>query len=806
MLAGGRLVTLTGPGGAGKTRLAATVARSVADRYDDGAYFVELAPVSDRTDLVPAILAAMGLREADIVVRWESLPRDLVDRHHGAEGAEKGVRATAMDRLVEVISGRQILLVLDNCEHLIDSVAGIVTRLLEAVPGLRVLATSREALAIPAELHYPVPSLALPPPEARAAEALDFAAVQLFADRGCAANPDFRVEDSNVAAVVAICRALDGIPLALELAAARLRSMSPQQIADRLADRFGLLTVGNRAALPRQQTLRAVVDWSWDLLGETERAVLRRLGMFAAGATADAAAVVCDVADALDVLASLVDKSLVIAVPAPAGQRRYRLLETVRAYALMRLNEAPDGGEATAARRRHADYFLAFAELANPKLRTREQFDWLDLLIADHENLRTALRYLIDARVVPEAVRLAHALSWYWMLRGLKRDTAEWSAAVCEIVGAEPPPDLGPEYLAVRFTRLLSSRDAADLPPVRALLERELAREKEHANPMLGLVDMMIAMFGDGLEAGLARIARWQPSPDPWTAAMLDTMAGHLELNFGRLRRGSQQLATAEAQFRALGDSWGVMLVLAGVHEVALLRGDYGAALDAMQEACGYAVRFGDADDQPMWLARRGLLRWLTGDEAGGYADLDIAIAATTRLGKGSEGAAMAYQIRGEIAHRAGDLDEADRWYRRALQVGGQPEEFMAIGGGHLQAITATRRGLIAEQRGDLAGARELQQEALRYGYKTQDGPLMSACADGAASLLAAEGDFPQAAVFVGAAHAMRGAPGADALCYPRVTDAIVAAIGSAAYRRAYQRGRGLDRDELLALEASAPG
>ena len=341
LLAESRLVTLTGPGGAGKTRLSVETAARMADELPDGIWFVPLAPVRDALDVPQAVLTALGLNDTS----WSADP---------VEAARLAAQQLPLDRLADALASRQLILVLDNCEHLVDAVAWLAARVLADAPGVRILATSREPLGITGETLCPVPSLQLPPEGASAEEAAQYPAIALFADRAAAVRPGFVLGPAVLEPVTRICRALDGIPLAIELAAARLRALTADQVADRLDDRFRLLSVGSRGALPRHQTLRAIVDWSWDLLDDAERTVLRRLSVFSGGATPDSAESVCALAGAgspgaagpagidpgavIEIVASLVDKSLVTATG--EQQVRYRLLETVRAYAADRLAEA----------------------------------------------------------------------------------------------------------------------------------------------------------------------------------------------------------------------------------------------------------------------------------------------------------------------------------------------------------------------------------------------------------------------------------------------------------------------------------
>ncbi|HEY3000990.1 MAG TPA: BTAD domain-containing putative transcriptional regulator, partial [Kribbellaceae bacterium] len=403
---GTRLVTLVGPGGAGKTRLATEAARTLGTTSYDGIWFVELAPLGDAADAAPAMLGTLGVGE-------------IVGDLRGALSGLPKVR-TARERLVEVLADRDVTLVLDNCEHLVAGLAELAETLLAHCPRLRVIATSREPLGIDGEQLYPVGPLRMPPVQSAPREPArqesadhgeSYPAVRLFLDRGRAVRPAFALTDANAVAVAEICRRLDGMPLAIELAAARLRSLGPEQIVERLEDRFRLLTTGSRTALPRHQTLRAVVEWSWDLLDEAERQVARRLSVFSGGATLDAAERVCagpglPPDEVLGALASLVDKSLVEAGSA-GGTVRYAMLETVKAFSAERLGEA---AETEWVRRAHADCFLALAERAAPNLRTGEQLDWIARLTADHDNLLGALRYAIDTGDADLAIRLVAVL------------------------------------------------------------------------------------------------------------------------------------------------------------------------------------------------------------------------------------------------------------------------------------------------------------------------------------------------------------------------------------------------------------
>jgi non-specific serine/threonine protein kinase len=430
-----RLLTLTGIGGCGKTRLALEVARSVLEHYPDGVWLVELAPVADPT-LVPHVVAtAVGVREA--------------------------AGQTITDALTTALRKRNLLLVLDNCEHLLEACARQVVDLVRSCADLHVLATSREALGLTGEVAWRVPSLSVPAANQQyTLEELGAGpAVQLFVERAVAIQPRFRLTERNASAVAQICRRLDGIPLALELAAARVHALTAEQIAARLDQRFRLLTGGSRAALPRQQTLRATLDWSYDLLSEPERRLLDRLAVFAGGWSLEAAEAVCShehiaPEHVLDLLAQLVSKSLVLADEDGDGTERYRMLETVRQYARERLLAA---GEAEAVHRRHAAYFLAIGDPFGadqfypngPAWPTAKQLDQLE---REHDKLRGALRWWIEADDAERAIKQAALLFFVWFFRYVT-EGYEWLREILALPSAVGSPAIRRRGLPL-FARL----------------------------------------------------------------------------------------------------------------------------------------------------------------------------------------------------------------------------------------------------------------------------------------------------------------------------------------------------------------
>jgi non-specific serine/threonine protein kinase len=397
-----RLLTLTGTGGCGKTRLALHLAHNIASDFD-GVWLVELAAVS-QPDMIPRALAQAG-------------------------GVSEEPGHALISTCLEVLRQRRLLLILDNCEHLLETCASLADTLLRSCPQLTILATSREPLGIQGEHPWRVPSLTVPGTNSWSlSQHEQYGAVELFVQRAAVMQPGFVVTERNAPAIAEICRRLDGIPLALELAAALLRALGVEQLRDRLSDQLSLLTSGNRAAPPRQQTLRATLDWSYRLLDDHERQVLARLAVFSGRSSLEAVeAVACGpdvpVSQVLGLLARLVDRSLVVSETPVDGPSRYHLLETVRQYALERLMAS---GSETAARARHAVHYVALAEQAEPELTSASQIEWLERLEIDRENLRSALTWTVNSGNAELALRLASGLLWWWITRGHRQEGLDW--------------------------------------------------------------------------------------------------------------------------------------------------------------------------------------------------------------------------------------------------------------------------------------------------------------------------------------------------------------------------------------------
>jgi predicted ATPase len=619
LVAAQRLVTLTGPGGTGKTRLALQAAAAVLDAYPDGVWLAELGALADPGNVPQAVAAAVGVRE------------------------EPGRPLLAT--LTDALKPRRLLLVLDNCEHLVDACARLADALLRACPQVHLLATSREALGIAGETPRRVPSLALPdarqPPSAEAVAHSE--AVRLFAERAATAAPGFAVTAENAAAVVAICRRLDGIPLALELAAARVRVLPPQQLAARLEDRFRLLTGGSRTAPPRQQTLRATLDWSYALLSEPERALFERLAVFAGGWTLEAAEAVgadpeeewIGAGEVLDLLTRLVDKSLVVVAEAqPGGTARYRLLETVRQYGGQRLAAGGAGpGAIDAVRRRHAAHYLALAEQAAPHLTGPHQLVCLARLEAEQDNLRAALRWYLDGQDAPAGLRLAEALWGYWYLRHRSAEAGAWCAELLTASRTEAAGTL--RARALRLAGIVKG-NAGDAAGASRLLEEGLA---------------VARLAGD--DAQLARTL---------------TALGFVGRARGDYAAARRHLEEALAICRRLGDRWGVVDNLSHLARLLHWQGEDAAARTALGELQVLGRQLGDRRLAAVALEDLGELAGAAGDPAEARRLLEASLDGYRELGD-LVGVASVQILLGRVALRGARPAAAQEWFVAGLRA-----------------------------------------------------------------------------------------------------------------------------------------
>ncbi|MEN3539963.1 BTAD domain-containing putative transcriptional regulator [Microbispora sp. ZYX-F-249] len=810
LLRDSRLVTVVGPGGAGKTRLAvetalraagngaagnraagestagsgaAGVGGSEADGYGgnawgesgwggngwgEGAWLAELAPLTDPADVVRAVLEALGAdAEPRVDGDWRRDPQDPAER------------------LAASLSGRELLLVLDNCEHVIDAAAGLAELVLRRCPGVRVLATSREPLGVPGETLAPIPPLGLPPEGVTPDEAGRHPAVRLLVDRARAVSPGFALDEHTTPHVVTICRRLDGMPLAIELAAARIRALGPERLAARLDDRFRLLTGGSRTALPRHRTLSAVVEWSWDLLTPEERTLAERLAVFAGGVTLDDAEPVCggDGLDVVAVLPSLVDKSLL----ETTGDGRFRMLETIRAYALRRLT---DTGELGRYRRGHAAHFLRLAEEAEPRLRGAGQLEWMARLTAEQDNLNAALRWAVDAREAETALRLCGALSWYWWLRGHRAHAAAWAGQVLGLV-PEPPAGLVRAYAGCRFAVTVTRLGTIWLEPARLEEIRrefgdlvEAARREGPVHPMLLILRAVVTAMAGRREEAAALLDAYAGSDDPWLAGSALMIRGG---SLGLPGDGERDVEEAVRAFRALGERWGLSEALL---TLATLRAGRGAPTAGLiDELAGLTEGWVSADDTISTLTRMAELRLRAGDIAGAAADV---AAARSHVSGTVSPYALAQVSMGEakLARSMGDLDDAAAAYEKALAL---LREHLTIPQLLASAYAEYGRTLLAG--GDLDSALARHHEALEALGAAPDPPVLASVLAGLAVIALTGEDAQRAAVLFGAADAAHRGWRADAEAAEALTAAREAA--GPAFDAAYERGRTASREDL---------
>ncbi|MFI5800996.1 BTAD domain-containing putative transcriptional regulator [Streptomyces sp. NPDC051677] len=788
-----RLVTLTGPGGSGKTRLAEEAAAGLPQ-----AWLAELAPL-DRPEAVPgAVVSALGLRETVLLTTELATPQD-----------------DPVALLVEYCASRSQLLILDNCEHVIGAAAALAETLLTRCPGLTILATSREPLGVPGESVRPVEPL------------LPDQAHRLFTDRAAAARPDAvaALQDRDQEAIAEICRRLDGLPLAIELAAARLRLLTPRQIADRLDDRFRLLTSGSRTVLPRQQTLRAVVDWSWDLLDEPERTLLRELSVFAGGWDLEAAEAVCT-GPVADLVGALVDKSLVVAAPGENGGgdgMRYRMLETIHEYATERAAESPQSR--AAAERRHRAWVRAFVERADPLLRSAEQLPWISRLETEVDNIRVGLHRALMAGDEEEAAALCLAAGWFWWLRNHRHEGAEWTdrtlrlGAVLDTLqpsrtdnasAGAPAPALDPAAtLTCRSLTVpadLTARMAA-VDPVEAFLETTPpapgadghSRYRQRMN--LRMLHLFLLSESEPKDVGadsryreyLVRLrADYEPGGPqaalmpgliwPLTAfQMRDTVdvrsildaavancrayGGDWELGCtlmfrthtvvdspGGLHGVDDDLAELRTLSLRVGDRWMRAQVCSAAGEAEMARSRFAEAEREYREALRLAYEVGAYTESPFLIARLAEIAYRSGDVDGALAALDEADNAADRHGV-PDVRAFVLLLRAHIALYEGQVTHARELCDRAHAAAGKgtpPPQFAA-------ALRLLDADLTAAESGPEHGLPRLADTLRRAVADGCAEAVTSLIVDGGADLLARLGDLPRAARLLAAADALRG-------------------------------------------------
>jgi predicted ATPase/DNA-binding SARP family transcriptional activator len=738
-----RLLTLTGPAGSGKTRLALKAGEQASGRYPGGVWLVELAPVAGPDLVTAAAASALGIRE------------------------EPG-RALA-DTIAAHLRTAEALLIIDNCEHLLDPAASLITALLRQCPSLRVLATSQSRLNVAGEATWPVPPLTLPPAAEQDPLVVGQAeSAKLFCDRARLARPGFSLAEGNAPAVSEICRRLDGIPLALELAAARLNALTAGQLAARLDDRFRLLAGGSRGALPRHRTLQAAIEWSHDLLSEAERLCLRRLAVFAGGCTLEAAEAVLPDAgplpaqDVFETITALVDRSL-LTTEERYGSMRYGMLESVHQFARAQLAAA---GEQEELSQRHLAWLIDYAGQAD--LDGPDQEAWLDLLEADLENIRAGLEWGLAQPGSEQALRLAGSLAPFWQVRGHASLGRRWLDSALAAAGPDADPRL----------RAIALDGAGLLAGAQADHEAQRSRQQQSLAIWRSLGDDVRTASSLGDLGAVAHLRSDYPAAQAMYAEALDlarradassVMARCLS-GLGRLalHTGDQALATAYytesmSRFRGAGDLRRATVILGNLGVVAFNECDFDLAASRLTEHLANARKLGD--------------RKLIGG-------------ALTNLGT--------------VLQNTGDPDRAAQLHAEALALAEQ------VGDRRLACVALTNLGLAALARKDYPAARSFYARSLAHAQAIGERRSVAECLEEMAGVDAAAGLAERAAVLIGASQAMReavGSPilGPDLARFHRTAAGVRLALGDERFAAAEQRGRSMPEGEAIALAGSNP-
>ncbi len=752
-LAGNRLVTLTGVGGSGKTRMALRVATDLMEEkaYADGVWWVELAALVN-PKLVPQTVAfALGLRD------------------------EPGRPLLAA--LSDYLQSKQLLLILDNCEHLIEACAQLVDALLRACPNLRVLSTSREILGLTGEAVWKMPPLLFPDlkhlpsgGEELLTTLHQYEAVQLFVERAVSGQPAFEVTEQNARSVVEVCRQLDGIPLAIELAAARVRILTVEQIVARLQDCLGLLTQGSRTALLQQQTLRATMDWSYRLLPMPEQILFRRLSVFLGGWTLETAEAVCASelgasrrrrsarADAqvrprnvLDLLSQLVNKSLVNVSHHGGGGIRYHLLETVRQYAQEKLG---DSDESMLLRGLHSDFFLRLAERAEPKLQGAEQEIWLERLELEHDNLRAALLREDGEK----KLRLAGALWRFWFTHGHLSEGRGWLEKSLE---GSSEASASVREKALNGAGVLAY-EQGDYGRANSLYEESLALRRQLGNKR-------------GIAGSLNNL-------------------GVLAYSQGDYQRATRFYEESLALKRELGDKRGIATTLNNLGEVAQAQEAHATAQALYEESLALYREMGLKGGMAMSLNNMGEVARVQGNYATARSLYEQSLALTQELGD-KRIMAVSLNNLGEVAKDEGDLIEARSLYEQSLAVSRE------LGDRRVIATTLSNLGDIAQIQGNHPEAYTFYRESLARSQELGAKPVMAKVLQGLAKVACAQGQPARAGQLLGAVRALQDAMGArlDQAEYDRQVDAMQAAMSEDEFAKAWAQGRALTVEQAIA-------
>ena len=726
-----RLVTLIGSGGVGKTRLSIKAGENHASSFPDGVWLVELAPLDNR-QLIPQTLAT-------------------------TLGAPASATQPVTETLLNFLHTKTSLLILDNCEHLLDACAQLADTLLKHCPNLKILATSREALGIMGEAMYLVPTLALPDADKLLNAFRDVGSMRLFEERAQLVQMDFSLTMENASFFAQICHRLDGIPLALELAAVQVNQFSPAEIAKQLEDSFHILTGGSRTALPRQQTIRASIDWSWNLLTDDERALLRRISVFAGGWTLDAAQSVCD-GDALTLVNSLVKKSLVGMNQVKGSEKRFVFHEVIRQYAQEKLVEA---GEDASIHQQHANYFIALAEKADAKFHGAEEMRWIDRLSEELPNLRTALEFTLKYDK-DGAVRLSGALGWFWYRQGLLAEGRGWY----EKILAEQPTITTEGYGKAFYGAGLVAHYQGDYVYARKMLEHNLAISQNLEEPTG--VAHALAFLGSGYV--------WQGDFEMAERYALES----LEL------------------FKTTNEGWGQAFALNGLGFSALMRGDFAKAYSCFEESVKLARDAGDKYIMSMPLSNLGIMAYQQGDLKRGRELLEESLDIGREL-RDPTVTGWSMKELGHIARHQGDYARATELYEAVLEdcrITG----FMAGTAEMLHAL-----GVVAVKTGEYQKARSLLQKGLELFQSQGDMRSMVYCLKSFAELEGATSNWLLAVKLLGVVNTQMervgmSMPPVDKAAFNQVVDEVRHAMSESEFKGLWAEGERLSIPDVITL------
>jgi predicted ATPase/class 3 adenylate cyclase/Tfp pilus assembly protein PilF len=781
-----RLLTFTGPGGTGKTRLGLQMAADLIDDFADGVFFVPLAPISDPVLVAATIAQTLGVREA-------------------------GGRSL-LESLKDYLRDKQTLLLLDNFEQVI-SAAPLVAELLAACPLLKILATSREVLRLSGEHEFPVPSLAVPDLQHLPAIAplAQYAAVALFIQRALAVKPDFAVNNENAPAVAEICVRLDGLPLAIELAAARIKLLPPKALLARLGSRLELLRGGPRDLPARHQTLRRAIAWSHALLDAGEKALFRRLAVFVDGCTLEAAEAVCNAAgdpstgsgcalelNVLDGMASLVDKSLLRQEEGVDGEPRLRMLQTIREYGLECLTAS---GETEATQRAHAGYYRLEAEGAEPELTGSQQVMWLKRLEQEHGNLRAALEWMEENQDAEAGFQLGGALWRFWLVRGYLSEGRERLERLLALAGASK---LARAKVLLGTGTLAQNQGAYVV--AQSLFEeslaiwRELGDQRGIATSLnhLGWVAWHLGEPAAARSLSEEGLAIWRELGDRRGSATSLTNLGYVAHHQGDYTAAHALHQEALDLRRALGDPRGIAFSLENLGWTVYKRGDYQQATMLLEEALALFRELGEKE----------LLAWglsLLADVAyhqGDYGQATVLLAESLPMLRAvgvKFDLAVALTFQGNIAYEQGETGRAMTLYAESLAL--QRE----IGDKWGTATSLARLGHVAQKYGDAGRARGLYAESLALQRELGNKHGIAECFEGLAEIAMAQGQRERAARLLGAAEGLRDVLGAplpagERARYARYLAAIRGELGEAAYVEVWAAGKGMTPEQAMAL------